>query len=117
MTFVPSGDTAKIAKAGQDIATYLNKVNGLNYKVEVGTSEAASIEAMGGNKAHVGFLNTFAIVLAKTKYDIEVALVNQRKYTSPFRLIPTKTSAARSPYYKGQFLNARRHRASRPMPI
>ncbi|MEK7807767.1 MAG: hypothetical protein AAB571_01750, partial [Chloroflexota bacterium] len=41
MTFVPSGDTAKIAKAGQDIATYLNKVNGLNYKVEVGTSEAA----------------------------------------------------------------------------
>jgi phosphonate transport system substrate-binding protein len=104
MTFVPSGDTAKIAKAGQDIATYLNKANGLHYKVEVGTSEAASIEAMGGNKAQVGFLNTFAIVLAKTKYDIEVALVNQRVYVA-IPIDPDKDLGGKiTPYYKGQFL-------------
>ena len=62
------------------MADCLTKMTGLTYKVEVGTSEAASIEAMGGGKAHMGFLNTFAILLAKEKYDVDVALIAQRKY-------------------------------------
>ena len=80
ITFVPSVDVGKITKGGQAMAECLGKITGLTYKVEVGTSEAASIEAMGGGKAQMGFLNTFAILLAKQKYDVDVALVAQRKY-------------------------------------
>lgn len=80
ITFVPSVDTQLISRGGTAMADCLTKMTGLTYKVEVGTSEAASIEAMGGGKAHMGFLNTFAILLAKEKYDVEVALVAQRKY-------------------------------------
>jgi phosphonate transport system substrate-binding protein len=80
ITFVPSVDTTLITRGGTAMADCLSKMTGLTYKVEVGTSEAASIEAMGGGKAQMGFLNTFAILLAKQKYDVEVALVAQRKY-------------------------------------
>jgi phosphonate transport system substrate-binding protein len=62
------------------MADCLGKMTGLTFKIEVGTSEAASIEAMGGGKAQMAFLNTFAILLAKQKYDVDVKLVAQRKY-------------------------------------
>ncbi len=80
ITFVPSVDTQLISRGGSAMADCLSKMTGLTYKVEVGTSEAASIEAMGGGKAHMGFLNTFAILLAKEKYDVDVALIAQRLY-------------------------------------
>lgn len=80
ITFVPSVDVGKITKGGQEMADCLGKMTGLTYKVEVGTSEAASVEAMGGGKAHMGFLNTFAVLLAYEKYKVDVALVAQRKY-------------------------------------
>lgn len=113
MTFVPSGDTGKIAKAGQGIADLVAKKTGWSYKIEVGTSEAASIEAMGGNKAQVGFLNTFAILLAKQKYGIDVALVNLRIYGYEvsegkwvaYDFDPDKDLASKiTPYYKAEFL-------------
>ena len=78
--FVPSVDVGLITRGGQAMAECLGKMTGLTYKVEAGTSEAASIEAMGGGKAHMGFLNTFSALLAKQKYDVDVVLVAQRKY-------------------------------------
>ncbi len=51
ITFVPSGDTGKITKAGTAIADCLSQMTGLNFKMEVGTTFAASIEAMGAEKA------------------------------------------------------------------
>ncbi|HEY4687916.1 MAG TPA: phosphate/phosphite/phosphonate ABC transporter substrate-binding protein [Anaerolineae bacterium] len=80
MTFVPSGDVAQITKAGTEIADCLSKLTGLTYQIEVGTSFAASIEAMGAGKAQIGFLNTFSILLAQSKYDVEPALVALRTY-------------------------------------
>ena len=47
ITFVPSGDTGKITTAGTAIAECLSEMTGLNFEMEVGTSFAASIEAMG----------------------------------------------------------------------
>jgi len=78
--FVPSVDVGLITRGGQAMADCLGKMTGLTYKVEAGTSEAASIEALGGGKAQMGFLNTFSILLAKQKYDVDVALIAQRKY-------------------------------------
>jgi len=93
MTFVPSGDVAVITKAGTEIADCLSELTGLTYQIEVGTSFAASIEAMGAGKAQIGFLNTFSILLAQDKYDIEVALVALRNYKGKLEN-----------YYQGQFI-------------
>lgn len=113
MTFVPSVDTGLITRGGTAMADCLSKMTGLTYKIEVGTSEAASIEAMGGGKAQMGFLNTFAILLAKQKYDVDVALVAQRYYGvlnadgktySAFDFDPDKADAGKlSSYYKPEY--------------
>jgi phosphonate transport system substrate-binding protein len=104
ITFVPSGDTGKITKAGTAIADCLSQMTGLNFKIEVGTSFAASVEAMGADKAQVGFLNTFSAVLGKAKYGIEPALLVLRKYNTN-DIDPDKGMAGQlEPYYKGQFI-------------
>ncbi len=104
ITFVPSGDTGKITTAGQGIADFLNKETGLNFKIEVGTSFAASIEAMGAEKAQIGFLNTFSVLLAESKYQIEPALAVVRKLAVN-DISPDKDQAGTmQPYYRGQFI-------------
>ena len=74
IAFVPSGESGVIATASSAIADCLNKMTGLNYTIQTGTSYAAAIEAMGGGKAQVGFLNTFSILAAQAKYGIIPAL-------------------------------------------
>jgi phosphonate transport system substrate-binding protein len=104
ITFVPSGDSGKITKAGTAIADCLGKMTGLSFKIEVGTSFGASIEAMGAEKAQVGFLNTFSVLLAKQKYDIVPALAVMRKY-STLDIDPDKDLKDKlEPFYKGQFI-------------
>jgi phosphonate transport system substrate-binding protein len=104
IAFVPSGDTGKITKAGSAIADCLAQMTGLSFKIEVGTSFAASIEAMGAEKAQVGFLNTFSILLAEQKYQIIPAIANLRKYSTN-DIDPDKALAGKmEPFYKGQFI-------------
>lgn len=104
ITFVPSGDTGKITKAGTAIADCLGKMTGLAFKMEVGTTFAASIEAMGAEKAQVSFLNTFSVLLAEQKYQIVPALVAIRKYATN-DLDPDKAMGGQpQPFYKGQFI-------------
>jgi phosphonate transport system substrate-binding protein len=104
ITFVPSGDTGKIAKAGGAIADCLSQMTGLSFKEEVGTSYAASIEALGAEKAQVSFLNTFSVLLAEQKYGVIPALVAVRKYSTN-DLDPDKNLGGQlEPFYKGQFI-------------
>lgn len=104
LTFVPSGDTGKITKAGTEIADCLNKMTGLAFEIEVGTSFGASIEAMGAEKAQVGFLNTFSVLLAREKYEIMPALAVLRKYNTN-AVDPDQAMAGQlQPFYKGQFI-------------
>jgi phosphonate transport system substrate-binding protein len=112
ITFVPSVDVGLITKGGTAMAECLSKMTGLTYKIEVGTSETASVEAMGGNKAQFGFLNTFAILLAKEKYDVDVLLVAQRIYGvrkpdgsyTAFDFDPDKDMAGKlTAYYKPEY--------------
>lgn len=105
ITFVPSGDVPTITKAGNETAECLSKVTGLSYKIEVGTSYAVSIEAMGAGKAHAGFLATFAAILAREKYGIEPALASTRAYTSGGENDPDRALAGQqTTFYKGQFI-------------
>ncbi|MBM3134463.1 MAG: phosphate/phosphite/phosphonate ABC transporter substrate-binding protein [Chloroflexi bacterium] len=104
ITFVPSGDVPTITKAGNETVECLNKITGLSYKIEVGTSYAVSIEAMGAGKAHAGFLATFAAILAREKYGIEPALVASRAYATN-DLDPDKAlKGTQQTFYKGQFI-------------
>jgi phosphonate transport system substrate-binding protein len=104
MAFVPSGESGTIATASSAIADCLNKMTGLNYAIQTGTSYAAAIEAMGAGKAQVGFLNTFSILAAQAKYGIVPALINLRKYSTN-DLDPDKALGGQlEPFYKGQFI-------------
>jgi len=93
MAFVPSGESSVIASASSAIADCINKMTGLTYTVQTGTSYAAAIEAMGAGKAQVGFLNTFSILIAQAKYGITPVLVNLRNYQTN-DLDPDKRSKA-----------------------
>jgi phosphonate transport system substrate-binding protein len=93
MALVPSGDVPTITKAGTQIADCLSKLTGLTYNIEVGTTYAASIEAMGAGKAQFGFLNTFSAILAKEKYGVTPLLVALRNYKGK----PEN-------FYQGQFI-------------
>jgi len=106
IAFVPSGDTGKITKAGTAIADCLAEMTGLAFNIEVGTSFAASIEAMGAEKAQVGFLNTFSILLAQAKYPglVVPVLANLRKYTTNAVDPDAAMAGQMQPFYKGQFI-------------
>ncbi len=104
ITFVPSGDVPTITKAGNDTADCLNKITGLSYKIAVGTSYAASIEAMGANKAQFSFLATFAAILAKQKYGVTPALVAIRNYSTNEVDPDASLKGTPQPFYKAQFL-------------
>ena len=104
ITFVPSGDTGKITKAGTAIADCLAGMTGLAFKMEVGTSFAASIEAMGAEKAQVSFLNTLSALLAASKYEVFPAMLAIRKYSTN-DVDPDKALAGEpEPFYRGQFI-------------
>lgn len=106
ITFVPSGDTGKITKAGTQIADWLSKKTGLSFKIEVGTSFGASIEAMGAQKAQIGFLNTFSVLLAEQKYGVIPAIAVVRKYATPADFADPDASLkdTMQTFYKGEFL-------------
>ena len=104
ITFVPSGDSGKITKAGNAIADCLNKMTGLSFKIEVGTSFGASIEAMGAGKAQVGFLNTFSILIAEAKYQIIPAMINLRNYQTNDLDSDKALGNQLEPFYKAQFI-------------
>jgi phosphonate transport system substrate-binding protein len=104
MAFVPSGESGVIATASQAIADCLNKMTGLSYTIQTGTSYAAAIESMGAGKSQVGFLNTFSILAAQAKYGIIPALINLRKYSTNSLDPDQALSGQLEPFYRGQFI-------------
>jgi phosphonate transport system substrate-binding protein len=85
MSFVPSGDTQEIIASGDQLAEMMSEITGLVVTAEVGTDYAATREAMGAGKAHIGWLNTFNYVLASEKYDVDVGLVTVRYGSNSYK--------------------------------
>jgi phosphonate transport system substrate-binding protein len=104
IVFVPSGEAGTIAKASTALADCLNTMTGLSFNIQTGTSYAAAIEAMGGGKAQVGFLNTFSILIAEQKYGVIPALANLRNYATNDADPDKGLSGQLEPFYKGQFI-------------
>jgi len=78
MSFVPSGDTQEIISGGDEIEKMLEEKTGLVIESNVATSFAAVVEAMGAGNAHIGWLNTFAYLLANEKFGVEPVVVTVR---------------------------------------
>jgi phosphonate transport system substrate-binding protein len=78
MAFVPSGEARTILESGNRVAHLLEMATGYHFESVVATSYAGVIEAMGANRADIGWLNTFSYVIAHEKYGVEVRLVTVR---------------------------------------
>jgi phosphonate transport system substrate-binding protein len=83
-SFVPSGETERVAGGAQDVADLLHDETGLYFSTNVATEYAGVIEAMCSDppEAHMASLATFAYVLANERGCAEAALVAVR-YGSP----------------------------------
>jgi phosphonate transport system substrate-binding protein len=78
MSFVPAGDPGVGAAGGDEIARLLKARTGLAIQADSATSYADIIEAMGTGTAHVGWLPSFAYLLANGKYQVRPILVVER---------------------------------------
>lgn len=75
IALAPSATAEQLTTGGAAIAKKLNELTGLTYTVIVPNSYTALIEAMASGNAQVGFMPTFAYLLAKQKGAAEVQLV------------------------------------------
>jgi phosphonate transport system substrate-binding protein len=85
MYFVPSMEASTIVTSGQAIADYLHETTGYYFEIKVPTSYASVIEAMGTNQADIGWLATFAYILANQKFGAEVAMTTVRNGLKAYR--------------------------------
>lgn len=85
MVFVPSGESEEIKRGGEQLAELLGQKLNMKVKMNLASSFAAAVEAMGAGQAHIGWLNTLSYLLAHEKYGVEVILgtvrFNQTYYT------------------------------------
>jgi phosphonate transport system substrate-binding protein len=78
VAFEPSGESQQITTGGQELLDQLTLETGLTFKGVVPTSYAALTEAMGSGNAQIGWMATFAYILAHQKGYADVALITQR---------------------------------------
>ena len=78
VAFEPSGTSTEITAGGQELLDALAQETGLTFKGVVPTSYAALTEAMGSGNAQIGWMATFAYILAHQKGFANVALITVR---------------------------------------
>lgn len=78
VAFEPSATSQEITAGGQELLDLLSTETGLTFKGVIPTSYAALTEAMGSGNAQVGWMATFAYILAHQKGFAEVALITNR---------------------------------------
>ena len=78
VAFEPSGTSQEITAGGQELLDALSKETGLTFKGVVPTSYAALTEAMGSGNVQIGWMATFAYILAHQKGYADVALITVR---------------------------------------
>ena len=78
VAFEPSGTSQEITAGGQALLDLLSQETGLTFKGVVPTSYAALTEAMGSGNAQIGWMATFAYILAHQKGYADVALITNR---------------------------------------
>jgi phosphonate transport system substrate-binding protein len=78
MAFAPSTSSTQLTTGGDALVAQLKTLTGYEFKVNVPTSYAALIEAMGSGNAQVGWLPPAAYIVAHAKDYADVAMVALR---------------------------------------
>ena len=78
VAFEPSATSQEITAGGQELLDQLSAETGLTFKGVIPTSYAALTEAMGSGNAQIGWMATFAYILAHQKGFADVALITNR---------------------------------------
>jgi len=78
VAFEPSGTSTEITAGGQELLALLTAETGLTFKGVIPNSYAALTEAMGSGNAQIGWMATFAYILAKQKGFADAALITVR---------------------------------------
>jgi phosphonate transport system substrate-binding protein len=88
VAFEPSGESTEITAGGQALLDLLSAETGLVFEGVIPTSYAALTEAMGSGNAQIGWMATFAYVIAHEKGYADAALLTLRygaaTYSSQF---------------------------------
>jgi phosphonate transport system substrate-binding protein len=78
LALAPSANTTTLMAGGDAIAAKLKELTGYSFTVNVPTSYAALVEAMGSGNAQVGFLPTVPYIVAYTKGYATIGLITLR---------------------------------------
>jgi phosphonate transport system substrate-binding protein len=78
VAFEPSATSQEITAAYTELLDLLSQETGLTFKGSIPTSYAALTEAMGSGNAQVGWMATFAYIIAHQKGFADVALITNR---------------------------------------
>src|SRR4030042_2047380 len=84
VAFEPSATSQEITAGGQELLDLLSQETGLTFKGEIPTSYAALTEAMGSGNAQIGWMATFAYIIAHSKGYADVALITNRFGSDPY---------------------------------
>lgn len=87
--FVPSRDAAHLADNVEPLAKRLSEKLDMDVKTTVSININSTVEAMGAEQVHIGFIPAFGYVLANEQYGAEVILKSVRNGKG---------------YYKAQFM-------------
>ena len=85
MLFVPSVEQGTLVQRGDDFARFMREDVGLSLRIEVPTSYAAVIQALGSGNADLAWMPAFAYVIANARYGAEARLQVVR--TSEFYVV------------------------------
>ncbi len=72
--FTPSVDSDRITTNAKKLVDFLEKETGYYFETAVPASFVALVEAFGTKKADIAGMNTFAYLMANTKYGVEAKL-------------------------------------------
>ncbi len=78
VAFEPSATSQEITAGGQALLDLLSQETGLTFKGVIPTSYAALTEAMGSGNAQIGWMATFAYILAHQQGYADVSLITNR---------------------------------------
>lgn len=74
LLFVPSVEQGTLVQRGDEMATFIRRDTGMTLKVDVPTSYAAVIQALGSGQADVAWMPAFAYAIANARYGAEARL-------------------------------------------
>jgi ABC-type phosphate/phosphonate transport system substrate-binding protein len=74
MLFVPSVEQGTLVERSDELAEFIRGDSGLTLRMEIPTSYAAVIQALGSGQADVAWMPAFAYVIANARYGAEARL-------------------------------------------